>query len=432
MSKNDNMNRRDFFRGVTATGLGLAFAVEEIIADAQGTAARPDERSSGPPVGCAVIGLGVQGRDILASLAKMGSAPVVALCDNYTSPGYLKRAMDIAPKAAVHSDYRKLLEQKNVQAVFVTTPSHLHKQIVLDALAAGKHVYCEAPLASHIEEAREIAKAGLAAKTIFQAGLQYRANKQHHHVLKFMRSGVLGRTSGGRAQWHKKGTWKRGAPSPERGRELNWRLYKETSSGLPGEVGIHQLDIASWYLKSLPISVIGFGDVLHWAQDGMQVPDTIQCILEYPNNVRFFYDATLVSSFDGAYEMFMGSECAVMLRDQRAWMFKEADSRLLGWEVYARKDKMGIGEEASGTGIALVADSTKLLAQGKEPGKVGADVTKTALYRSLDAFLESVRTNRKPVAGPLEGYQANVVAVKTHEAILTGRKIVFQKEWFTL
>lgn len=432
MSKKDHLNRRDFLKGITATSLGLALAVEEIVADAQGTTTRTEDRPTGPPIHCAVIGLGAQGRDILAALAKMDNAPTVALCDNYTAPGYIKRATDIAPKAAFHSDYRRVLEMPTVQAVFVATPSHRHKQIVVDALAAGKHVYCEAPLASHVEEAREIARAGLAAKTLFQAGLQYRANKQHNHVLNFMRSGVLGRACGGRAQWHKKGTWKRGAPTPERGRELNWRLYKETSSGLPGEVGIHQLDIASWYLKALPVSVIGFGGVLHWTQDGMQVPDTIQCLLEYPNNVRFFYDATLVSSFDGAYEMFMGSECAVLLRDQRAWMFKEADSRLLGWEVYARKDKMGVGEEVSGTGIALVADATKLLAQGKEPSKVGADVTKTALYRSLDAFLECIRTNKKPVAGPLEGFQANVVAAKTHEAVMTSSKVVFQKEWFTL
>jgi predicted dehydrogenase len=113
-------------------------------------------------------------------------------------------------------------------------------------------------------------------------------------------------------------------------------------------------------------------------------------------------------------------------------MFKETDSPLLGWEVYARKDKLGIGEDTTGTGIALVADATKLIAQGKQPGEVGQDVTKTALYQALSAFLDSIHTGKKPAAGPLEGYQATLIASKAHEAVMTGSKITFQKEWFDL
>ncbi len=408
--------------------VAMAMGAEELFAEP----APEEEKPSGPPVPCGVIGLGPQGREILASLAKLGTAPVVAVCDTYTVPAYLKRATEIAPNATVHNDYRKLLDQKDVQAVFVATPSHKHKQIVLDALAAGKHVYCEAPLAVDPGEAKEIAKAGVAAKTVFQSGLQYRANKQHQHVLGFMRAGVLGHVAEGRAQWHKKMSWRRAAPTDERERELNWRLYKATSSGLCGEIGIHQFDTATWFLKALPVSVLGYGSIRHWTQDGMEVPDTVQVVLEYPDNVRYFYDATLANSFDGSYDVFMGSDSALMIRDQRAWMFKETDSPLLGWEVYARKDKLGIGEDTTGTGIALVADATKLIAQGKQPGEVGQDVTKTALYQALSAFLDSIHTGKKPAAGPLEGYQATLIASKAHEAVMTGSKITFQKEWFDL
>jgi predicted dehydrogenase len=244
--------------------------------------------------------------------------------------------------------------------------------------------------------------------------------------------GDLKQCSGGRAQWHKRGTWMRGAPNDERQRELNWRLYKATSPGLLGEIGIHQLDIASWYLKALPVSVSGYGSLVHWGKDGMEVPDTVQAVIEYPKKVRFLYDATLVSSLGGAYELFLGDQLSVLLRDQRAWMFKEADSSLLGWEVYAKKERYGIGEDTIGSGIAMVADATQLIAQGKEPGKVGADVTKTALYQSIMAFANSIQTKTKPKAGALEGYQATVVALKANEAVTTGKTIAFQKEWFTL
>lgn len=421
------MNRRDFFQNTAATTLTLALgmAAEELRAQ---EARKDEEKPAGPPVPCGVIGLGAHGKEILGSLAKTGFMPVTAVCDTYTSPAYLKKATESAPKATVHQDYRKLLDDKTIKAVFVATPSHKHKQIVLDALAAGKHVYCEAPLAASIADAKAIALAGLDAKTVFAAGLQFRANKQHQHVQKFM--GDLKTPVGGRAQWHKRGTWMRGAPTDERQRELNWRLYKATSPGLLGEIGIHQLDIASWFLKSLPVSVSGYGGILGWAKDGMEVPDTVQCIVEYPKDVRFFYDATLVSSFEGAFEIFLGNQLSVLMRDQRAWMFKEADSNLLGWEVYAKKEPLSIGADTFGAGIAMVADATQLIAQGKEPGKVGTDVTKTALYQSLYAFGEAIQKNTKPKAGALEGYQATVVALKANEAVTTGKTITFQKEWF--
>src|SRR5205085_1895633 len=104
-----------------------------------------DTKPAGPPISCGVIGLGAQGKEILGSLAKTGYMPVTAVCDTYSSPPWLKKATESAPTATVVQDYRKILDDKTIKAVFVATPSHKHKQIVLDALAAGKHVYCEAP-----------------------------------------------------------------------------------------------------------------------------------------------------------------------------------------------------------------------------------------------------------------------------------------------
>ena len=81
---------------------------------------------------------------------------MVAICDTYAP--FLRRAKEAAPKAETYSDYRQVLAQKSVQAVIVATPSHQHKEVVLAALQAGKHVYCEAPLASNLEDARAIAR----------------------------------------------------------------------------------------------------------------------------------------------------------------------------------------------------------------------------------------------------------------------------------
>ena len=78
-----------------------------------------------------------------------------------------------------------------------------------------------------------------------------------------------------RGQWNKKTSWRKASPNPDREKALNWRLYKETSLGLVGEIGIHSLDTAGWYLGSAPVSVTGFGGITQW-QDDREVADTVQ------------------------------------------------------------------------------------------------------------------------------------------------------------
>lgn len=378
-----------------------------------------------PPVNVAIIGFGTHGRELAASLSRAPGANIVAVSDSYE--GILRRATQAAPKAAQVVDYRQVLDDKSVQAVFIATPTHLHKDIAIAAIQAGKHVYCESPMAHTLEDARAIAKAAAGSKQIFQVGQQYRGNPQHHHVHKFVHSAALGRITHGRAQWHKRTTWRQAHGNPDRERALNWRLDPELSLGLIGECGIHSLDVCNWFLAKLPKAVYGFSSILY--DDGRKVPDTVQCVLEYDNGVRFIFDATLTNSYDGAHEVFLGTDSAVLLRDQRAWMFKEADAPLLGWEVYARKEE--VGDE---TGIALVADASKQLAEGKIPGKEKQtlDPGKTPLYFAAESFLNCIRENKKPDCGPVEGYQALVTALKANEAAVKGTKISFQQEWFSL
>ena len=191
--------------------------------------------------------------------------------------------------------------------------------------------------------------------------------------------------------------------------------------------GIHQIDLATWYLNGLPVSEIGFGAIMNW-DDGRVVPDTVQWVIEYPNNLRMVYMSTLASSFSAEYSLFQGSDSSLALRETRGWMVKEADSPLLGWEVYAKKEVCF--EE---TGICMIVDATKIIAQGKEPGEEGEMAPdKEPLYCALENFTRSVRENSKPACGAVEGYQAAVAAIKANEAVTTGTKVTYQKEWFDI
>jgi predicted dehydrogenase len=457
-SEQNDLSRRGFLRTGSMTTLiammgGVALKAEdEKPKEAAAAPAEPESKLVGPSVNCAVIGCGIQGREIINTLMRLPNAPVVAVCDTYEA--FLRRGKEAAPNAANESDYKKVLAQKDVQAVFVATPTHLHKDIVIEALKAGKHVYCEAPLAHSVEDARAIAEAAKAAyKVNFQSGLQMRSEPQRHFLLQFIRSGAMGKTFKGRGQWQKKQSWRRTSPNPEREREINWRLKNSISTGLVGEIGIHQVDVGNWFMNERPSAVTGFGGIMTW-DDGRDVPDTIQAVFTYPSGAHFSYEATLANSFDADYEMFYGTDSAIMLRQNKAWMFKEVDSPLLGWEVYARKD-----EFYKETGIALVANATKLVAQGANPVE-DAPYTNTPLSYALESFIANTGTiaagvedfvgnfgeseqgvrkyvadlmkTRRPAASYQDGYTATVIAIKANEAIVKGKKVELPDELFKI
>jgi predicted dehydrogenase len=219
---------------------------------------------------------------------------------------------------------------------------------------------------------------------------------------------------------------------------------------------MHQIDQAGWYMNALPKAVTGFGSVMFW-KDDRDVPDTVQAVLEFPHGVQMIYDATLVSGYEGEYEVLYGSDAAIMMRESKAWMFKETDSPLLGWEVYA--DKTTFYEE---TGIALVAGKsgksdkpTNSQGQAAPPDPFADSPLHYALnnfLRNADEFsakAETFKTDygaddvdglmdflaklpRRAAAGYLEGFQAVVTAVKANEAILGSKRIELKPEWYEL
>ena len=134
----------------------------------------------GPPVGLAVVGLGSWGREILTSLARLPAAKVAMVCDPYAPA--IQRAAEIAPGATGATDFQRVLDSASVEAMVVATPTPSRAPIVLAALDAGKHVYCEAPLAASATDARAIAVAAAAhARQVVQAGLQGHSHALYRH-----------------------------------------------------------------------------------------------------------------------------------------------------------------------------------------------------------------------------------------------------------
>ena len=373
------------------------------------------------PIDVAVIGVGRQGRSMLVELAKIEGVKVAALCD--LSESRLRSGARRAAGAQTFSDYRELLDKAtSVGAVFVATPTHQHAQICLDAIAAGKHVFCEAPLASTLEDCRKIVAASRGAKTVFHTGMQGRSNPIYGLARSFVRSGAIRDVGGMRAQYHKKTSWRFPGPTPEEEAARNWRLDPEVSIGLAGEMGVHQFDVFHWFLNSYPTSVRGRGSIqLH--EDGREVHDTIGCELTFPGDRQLFYDATLANSFDGTHEVFHGQMGTIKLSWTAGWMFKEADAPTQGWEVYANREYFHNEE-----GITLIADATKLAAQDKL--KEGVGLPEPPLYYALADFLKSATEEKPVVCTASEGLRAAAVAISAHRALTSGETVTIDPDVF--
>ena len=423
-SGHQSWSRRTFLKGSVLAplsgviGAGAASRVAE-------AAAPIGARAADDPVNVALVGFGAWGREIAATLARIPEMNVAAVVDTYDV--MLRRAERSVPDATRHTDYREVLDNPDITSVLIATPTHLHRQIATEALSAGKHVYVEAPMAHSIEDARAMANAARdASGLIFQVGLLYRSNPQYRSVFQFVRSGALGQATMARAQWHEKESWRRASPNRERELEQNWRLNEDVSLGLVGEVGIQQIDPASWLLGARPRSVTGFGQLMLW-DDGRTLPDTIQAIYRFDNNVHLIYDATLTSSFDSAYEMYYGRDSTIMMRDSKAWMFKEVDAPMVGWEVYARKDSFYREK-----GITLAANATKLDAQNVDPADDDPNV-ESPLWYALKEFTDNHFFGPyPPAAGFQEGFESTVIAVKSAQAIRNNTTVEFADDDFAV
>lgn len=369
----------------------------------------PRLRDQLQPCRVAVIGTGRQGRAILTELQKMTQVEVAALCDR--SPGRLAAAKVRAPQAELFADHRALLDQRtDITAIIVATPTHLHRAIVEDVISAGRHVFCESPLASTIEDCDAMAAAAASAKTVCHAGFQGRSNPTYRRAQPLVRSELRDLVSAF-GQWHRKTTWRFPAADGETEQSANWRLDPAVSTGLAGEVGAQQMDVLCWCRGSYPTQIAGRGGVrLH--KDGRAIADTIEVDLGWDDGVRMRYEATLANSHGGAFEMAHGINGSIRFAWTHAWLFKEADAPTQGWEVYATRQQVMDQE-----GIVLIANATQLAEQGQL--QAGAGLPYPSLYYALMDFLKSV-TEHAPVACSFQdGARSSIVGIRAHQAVMT-------------
>jgi predicted dehydrogenase len=243
----------------------------------------------------------------------------------------LDKALSTYPGAKGYVDHRKLLEQKNVDAVLIATPDHWHAGCTIDALNAGKDVYVEKPLTLTIEEGPLIVKAARVNNRICQVGMQQRSGSHYLQAKReYFDTGKLGKITLARTWWHGNGYHLRKAPQvlqrqpsnldwarflgPVKWRDydpqqyFNFRAYLDFGGGQVTDLFTHWIDVVHMFMdQDDPISAVAAGGVYHY-KDGRTAPDTIHVLLEYPKEWTATFEATLAPGIKGAAVEMCGTE----------------------------------------------------------------------------------------------------------------------------
>lgn len=270
-----------------------------------------------------MIGAGSRSHELLEAIKKVEGTEIVAVCDAYS--GRVERAIERTGSRAIdYGGYERILADPSIDVVTIGTPDHWHKQMVVDALLAGKDVYCEKPLTFSVDEGLEIAAGAERAGRIIQVGSQGISSDIQKKLRDWIRAGKLGQVTMIRAAYNRNsasGAWIYPippdaspdtvdwqaflGPAPKRDFDLNrffrWRCYKEYSGGIATDLFVHACTTVHYLMDAtMPEEVLALGDLYRWTES-RNVPDTLNALLRYRDGFTVNLSSTFNSRSSQAY-----------------------------------------------------------------------------------------------------------------------------------
>ena len=308
-------SRRDFIRTGAAAMAGAALSM---------SALGRTRFSANDTLNIGVIGTGDRGAYEAWILQNTPGIKVTACCD--ILPDHLADGLEGAdPGAKGYADYRKLLDDPDIDGVLICTPQHLHYRMALDALDAGKHICCQKTLTLNASEALGLSEAVKASDRVFQVAYQWMSIPLFSKVRNMIRSGRCGQIVHVRGTYNFHTLWRTPVDDPELDRIINWRMYREYSGGPTAELTSHQINITNWFLDALPKRVAGIGGTDVY-KDGRETFDNTNLVFEYPDGVKASFQSMITNAHEDVVMTFMGTEGSIEIRNQEgqeAFFFAE-------------------------------------------------------------------------------------------------------------
>jgi predicted dehydrogenase len=311
----NTLQRRDFIKQSIATGITAAASTNILGANDR--------------IRVGVIGPGRQGRGVMKTFMRNQDVQIAAVCDVYDPQIELAIKEGELESIQTHKDFRRILDDKNIDAVIVASPDHWHALQTVMACQAGKDVYVEKPISVTIDEGRKMVQAARKYNRIVQVGTQQRSGDHYQKAAEIIRSGQIGKVTFVR-------TWNFGnqmpdgignpadtnpldgldwemwlGPAPMRpfnqnrfgvhpDRWSSFRWFWDYAGGMMTDWGVHHLDIVQMVMQvDAPTAITAIGGK-YALGDNRETPDTLMVTYEYPGFVCIYENRECnAQSFDG-------------------------------------------------------------------------------------------------------------------------------------
>ncbi len=456
-------NRRDFMRAsvaVPAAG-GLYFGYSAI---------------QGKPVRAGIVGTGNEGCQAMIDQSPPAFLEYVAYHD--IRPSQIARGRRAfqalygpaqGNKVAFYARYEEMLANPDIEAIVIATPLWTHAKLAVQALKAGKHVFCEKLMAHNITEAKAMVRAADNAGKLLGIGHQRHYSTLYADAVKNIEQGALGEVKFIRAFWHRnnalidpktgeiRDSWKPTIPADDEvirssvnkwgydslEQLVRWRLYDRTGGGLMAELGSHQLDACSIFLgHEHPVAVSGLGGVQFY-KDDREAFDHVYCTFEFSGGKVVTYSSINTNQMEGYGEVVMGTRGTMMVLNERdVSIYNEIDPK-----KKERATAQSASQPASAeTSSKAIKETTKMAKPGEatmySAASLGAsaaaaskssEVVSRGYKEELEHFAFCIRhpgEGQKLRCDGRVGLADAVMALAANVAIKQGKRLEFNEAWY--
>jgi len=421
------MKRREFIKQTTAAVSTTAISSKRVL-------------GANDRVVIGLIGCGGRGLDVAQLMRKAPGAEYGAVCDVY-APNAERAKQELNPSALVFGDFRKLLEQKDIDAVHIATPDHWHAIPTVLACEAGKDVYVEKPLAHNVKEGRAMVAAARRHKRIVQAGTQHRSAPHYREVERIIQSGELGEVRFVRV-WNYSNLTPNGigsapdSPPPEgldwdfylgpapkvpfnRSRFLStFRWFWDYAGGTITDFGTHRFDTVHQVMRVEAPKTVSATGARFSIKDNGEMPDVLQATYEYAGFVLSYEACNINAHGTGG-----------RTPEMAYYGMRDKTDRPNGEAYYGTNGALfcdRIGFEIYPEPL-VVARTRRERSKPVEAYRMEARRQQSKDATDLHAahFIECVRSRKTPNADVEIGHRSTTVPHLGNIAFKTGRKLVW-------
>src|SRR5271163_3878091 len=327
------LSRRQFLQ--TSAGVaGASLMAGSVFLDSETSLATTQTTSANDTIRFGIVGVGMEGSGLLSTAIQLQGVECVAAADLYDGRHELAKEIVHKPIRTTRR-YQELLDSKDIDAIIIAVPDHWHKQVVVDALAAGKDVYCEKPMSHSPSDGLAMVAAAKKTDRIVQIGAQRTSSVLCAKAKDLYQQGAIGELSLVEASLGRNsptGAWEYPPPpdlslanldwdtwlgtTPKRPLDPNvfarWRCWREYGTGVAGDLLVHLISGMQFVLgiNEAPKRASAFGGIYRW-KDGRNTPDVHPVLFEY-GNIPVYMRLTLGTE-TAEVTRFMGSKGIIEL-----------------------------------------------------------------------------------------------------------------------